>query len=135
MFISPEAVLSILADYNYLIIFPIAVLEGPIIVVITGFLVYLGHLNPIVAYTVLVVADMIGDSFYYSIGRFAGRSTFVRKYGKYLGYDESKEALIEQHFKKHMGKTFLLAKISHGIGGTVQVAGGIARVNFLKFLW
>lgn len=135
MLISPTEVLSILEHYKYFLIFPIAVLEGPIIIIITGFLVFLGYLNGIVAYCVIVVADMVGDSMYYGIGRLWKKSPFIKKCAKFLGYDESSEAFLEDHFKKHKGKTFLLAKVSHGVGGAVQVSSGIAGVSYKDFIW
>ncbi len=134
MFISPTEVLTILEHYKYFLIFPIAIIEGPIIIIITGFLVYLGYLNGIVAYLVVVTADIIGDSMYYGIGKLWKKSTFVKKWAKVFGYDESSEAFLENHFRKHKGKTFLLAKISHGIGGAVQISSGIAGVNYFEFL-
>src|SRR6185295_20205952 len=81
MFISPSDVLGILEHYKYLVIFPIAVIEGPIIIVISGFLVYMGFLNVYVAYVVLVVADTIGDSLYYLVGKYWGRSAWIMKIG------------------------------------------------------
>lgn len=134
MFISPTDVLNILEHYKYAIIFPIAIFEGPIIIVITGFLANLGILNVFVAYCVVVVADIIGDSLYYSIGRFGGRSTWLKKYGHFFGYSENSEKFLENHFKKHKVKTFLIAKVTHGLGGTVQIVSGIARVTYVEFL-
>lgn len=135
MFISPSELLAILEHYRYWIIFPIAVFEGPIIIIISGFLVSLGYLNGVIAYAVVIVADMIGDTMYYSIGRFWGKSKWIKKIGKYIGYDESSEKYIEAHFKKHKIKTFLIGKISHGLGGTIQVASGIAKVPYSEFFW
>ena len=51
-----------------------------------------------------------------------------------MGYTQHSELFLEEHFKKHKGKTFLLAKISHGIGGAVQVSSGIAGVKYSEFL-
>lgn len=135
MFISPTDALAILEQYHYWLIFPIAIFEGPIIIVISGFLVSLGILNPFVAYVILVVGDTVGDSLYYLVGKYWFRGGWVKKLGRFLGYAEGDEDFLENHFKKHKIKTFLLAKISHGIGGSVQVASGIAKVPYLEFVW
>lgn len=134
MVFSATTVLSILEHYKYFVIFPITIVEGPIIIIISGFLVYLGYLNAIVAFFMLSIADMIGDSLYYLIGKYWRKSAWIKKYAGFLGYDEKSEKFLEAHFKKHKGKTFLLAKISHGLGGSVQVAAGIAGVDYLQFL-
>ena len=94
MFISPPEILSLLEHYKYLVIFPIAIFEGPIIIIITGFLVYLGVLNVFIAYAMLVIADSLGDSLYYCIGKYWGKSRFIRKVGRYIGYDEKSEEYL-----------------------------------------
>ncbi len=134
MFLSPDHILSILEHYHYWLIFPIAIFEGPIIIIISGFLVYLGVLKAFIVWAVLVVADTIGDSLYYLLGRYWRKSLWIKKVVGFLGYDEKSEQLLENHFQKHKVKTFLLAKFSHGIGSSVQIASGIARVRYFEFL-
>ena len=122
--------------YKYILIFPVAVVEGPIISVISGFLVYLGFLNGFAIYIILVLGDVVGDSLHYFVGRYAGSMGWVKKLARFFGYNESSEKFLEEHFDKHMAKTFLFAKVSHGLGGAVQVAAGIAKVDYLQFvLW
>lgn len=132
---SPSELLLILEHYRYWIIFPIAIFEGPIISIISGFLVKLGYLNGLIVYFALVFADLIGDSLYYSIGRFWRKSTWIKKIGRFVGYDENSEKYLEEHFKKHKIKTFMIGKVTHGLGGTVQIASGIAKVKYREFLW
>ena len=62
---TPDAVIAILINYGYFLLFPIAVLEGPIISVIAGFLVLQGYFNILLVYAVMVVADLTGDFLYY----------------------------------------------------------------------
>ena len=135
MFLSPDNALSLLELYKYYIIFPIAIFEGPIIIIISGFLVYLDVLNPYIAFIVLLVADMIGDSLYYLTGKYWRRSPRIKKFANYFGYSEKSEVYLEKHFERHKIKTFLLAKVSHGLGGSVQIAAGIARVSYKEFLF
>ncbi len=135
MVISPQIALTLLEQYTYFLIFPITVFEGPIITVITGFLIFLGYLNPYAAYIIVVIADVVGDSMYYAIGANFRKLMWVRKYAKYVGYNEKSEAFLEEHFKKHTGKTLLIAKASHGVGAAVQISAGIAKMNFKLFLW
>ncbi len=135
MFTSPGELLLIIEHYRYWIIFPIAIFEGPIIIIISGFLVHLGYLNGIVAYIVVVIADIIGDSLYYLIGRYWRIAPWIKKVGKFVGYDEKSEEYIEAHFKRHKIKTFMIGKVSHGLGGSIQIASGIAKVSYWEFLW
>ena len=128
-------ILLLLEHYKYILIFPIRIFEGPIVTVISGFLVSLGFLNGPFTCVILIVADLIGDSFYYSIGRYLNYSPWARKVAFFLGFNERRELLIEDHFKKHKGKTLFIAKLAHGIGGMVQMASGIVKVSYLQFLW
>lgn len=135
MFLSPQHVLVLLENYKYLLIFPIMIVEGPIITVISGFLVYLGFLNGFVVFPLLVLGDLIGDVLHYVIGKYGGNSKWFKKLSDFFGYNESREKVIEGHFEKHTGKTLLLAKISHGVGGFIQIVAGIAKVDISDFIW
>lgn len=125
--------LLILKTYKYLLIFPVAVVEGPVTIILCGFLVSLGYLNGPLVFIILVVAEIIGDSLYYSMGKKGGSR--IKKYIAKLGYGENEEKFLANYFEKHKGKTFLFAKMAHGIGGAVQVTSGMAKVNYFAFLW
>lgn len=131
---SPAEFFSLLESYKYLIIFPLTIIEGPIIMIVSGFLVYLKVMDFWAALLVLVIADMLGDCGYHLIGRYWKSSNWVREYAGFLGMTEEREKLLENHFRKHKFKTFLFAKFAHGAGAIIQVASGIARVNFLHFV-
>ncbi len=126
-------ILSLLENYKYLIILPLTIVEGPIITIICGFLVFLGIMKFWIVFPVLVLADVTGDCIYYFIGRYSLRSDWARRYASFLGYTKESEFLIENHFRNHKFQTFLFAKFAHGVGAMIQVASGIAKVNFLYF--
>ena len=123
-----------LIKYKYLILFPIVVLEGPIITVIAGFLSSLNYLNLFIAYAVVVCADIAGDCIYYALG-YWGREKFIKKCGHYIGISNARVIRLENHFDNHSGKTLFLGKISHGIGGVFLFAAGLAKMPFSKFIW
>lgn len=127
-------VLYILENYKYIIVFPLTVIEGPIISVISGFLVYLGVMNFWATIMILVIADVLGDCMYHMIGRYSLRSDRAKKLVGFFGYSHKSEVFIERHFKKHKFETFLIAKFAHGVGAVIQIASGIAKVNFGYFL-
>ena len=136
VFLSLSHIIALLEQYKYLVIFPVTVIEGPIVTVISGFLIHRGDLNYVVAYPLLVVADFMGDLLHYFLGRYCSKFNWFNKFLGFFGYDQEKEKIIEQHFEKHKDKTLLLAKVSHGIGGFVQIVAGMIRVNLTEFtLW
>lgn len=120
-----------LIQYKYAVIFPIATLEGPIITLVSGFLISLGILSFIPTLVVVFAGDMISDSFYYSLGK-RGR-TFVERI-KFLHISPARLEKVEKHFEKYPGKTLVISKASYGIGSLFLIAAGISKMSYQKFL-
>jgi membrane protein DedA with SNARE-associated domain len=131
---SAADLIALLIKYRYLIIFPVAVVEGPLVSAAAGFLVFLGYLNGFLTYVLLILADMVGDTLYYALGRFGGRK-FVKKFGHYIGVDEKKLENLEKQFERHSGKIILGGK-TQAIGAVALIAAGMAKMpyrNFMKY--
>ena len=112
MFFDLTQILDWLINYKYLILFPVTIFEGPIITVIAGFLSSLNTLDLLIAFGVVVLGDLTGDTLYYCIG-YWGRESFVARWGKYVGLNIDRVRFMERQFEKR-GKTLLLwGKISH----------------------
>lgn len=136
MFLTSAQVIELILQYKYFILFPITVAEGPIVTMIGGMLSSpaFGYLNPFWVYIIVVVGDLVGDGFYYSLGRF-GRHGFIHKWGVYLGLTDDRVQTVEDHFEKHVGKTLIIGKITHAVGGVILFAAGMGNVPFWKFIW
>ena len=128
-----EHIILLLTAYKYLFLFPIVVVEGPIITVIAGFLSSIGIFNIFIAFAVVVVGDIVGDVAYFALGYY-GRQRFVTRWGRFLGITLERLEQLEKHFEKHSGKTLLIGKLSQGIGGAVLVAAGMAKVPLRKLV-
>ncbi len=127
-------VLPWLIRYKYLLLFPILVVEGPIITVIAGFLVSVGDLNFLRTYALAVTADLIGDSLYYAVGRL-GAHRVIDRWGKYLGVTWCQVEKVKRHFDRHVGMSLVLGKLTHGVGGLILLVAGVAEVPYGVFLW
>jgi membrane protein DedA with SNARE-associated domain len=125
-------VLFLLIKYKYLILLPIAILEGPFAAIIVGFLASSGVFNFFSAYGILVVGDMIGDSFYYFLGRLSGAS--VAKHGYHLGITQEKLENAKKYFADYHHQTLIISKLAYGIGLSGLVAAGILKVSYKKFI-
>lgn len=110
------------------------VVEGPVASVVAGFVVSLGLMNFIVTYVIVIVGDLVGDVIYYILGRW-GRRGFVEKWGHYIGIHETHVENIERFFIEKGGRTLILGKLSHGVGGMFLFAAGAANMHFGKFVW
>lgn len=130
-----STVVSWLLTYRYLAIFPLAIIEGPILTVICGFLLHFGYFDFWPLFIVLVLGDLAGDIIWYAVGYFGARP-LVRRYGHKVNLTEANMNHIEAAFKKHQNKTLLLSKMSMGMGFalvTLTTAGAI-RVPLKNYI-
>ena len=131
---STATVIAWLLAYRYIILFPLVIIEGPLVTILAGFLASLGQFNLLICYPLIVVGDVIGDVLMYAQGRWGGKPA-VERWGHYFGLKPEIIGRLEEHFKNHPGKTLIVGKISHFFGGPVLIAAGMARLKFSKFLW
>jgi len=134
MIFSLDQIIGWLLVYKYVILFPVMVIEGPIITIIAGFLSSLDFLNIFIVFPVIAIADLTGDFIYYAIGRW-GREKFIDKWGHYLGIDKQRVEKLEDHFEKHRKKTLIFGKLSHAFGAPILVAAGIVKIPLGQFMW
>jgi membrane protein DedA with SNARE-associated domain len=130
---SPDQAFAWLTTYSYIALLPIAIVEGPIISVIAGFVVSLGQMNFWIAYGILVAGDIIGDILYYSLGRWGG-IVLVEKYGHRFGATPERMEKVEKVFRRHAGKTLLFGKWGHALGFPIIVTAGIVHENIWEFI-
>lgn len=121
-----------LAEYGYPLLLPLAVVEGPIVAILAGFLVAGGTLDFGWVLLLLVLGDVIGDAIYYALGRF-GRAP-SGALGRRLGLTATRLRDIEQRLSHDAVKMLCLGKWTHAIGAVVLVGAGVVRVPLPKFL-
>lgn len=126
-------IFSLLSVWGYVLILPIAIVEGPIISVISGFLASLGQLNFIVVFWVLLGADFLGDLLYYYLGRW-GHGPLAQRIVARLGVTPEKKKRLEASFRKHSSKILLLNK-TQATGAFILYYSGAIRMPLFRFLW
>jgi membrane protein DedA with SNARE-associated domain len=124
---------ALLATYTYAVLFPLTVVEGPIITILAGYLASLGYANPFLVYAIVVTGDMTGDLAWYAAGRW-GRQRYTGKWSKYVGITPERLLRIKKHFESHSGKTLVLGKLTQAVGALVLVGAGAARVRPRRFI-
>lgn len=126
-------VLAWLIVYKYFLLFPVLVFEGPIVTVMAGLLVSLGHLAPVVTFATAIAADIVGTTLYYVVGRYGARWSVLRRF-RPAAAGTSQLAAVARKLHRHLGKTLLTAKMTPGVGGLVLLASGAFEVPFPAFL-
>lgn len=128
-----EALTGIITKFGYLALFPLAALEGPVVALGAGFLVSLGYLSPLPAYGILILGDLIPDSFYYYLGRFGNRRQLVEKYGSRFSMVSRNFAVIRRLWEHHGKKTMALSKLAYGLSTPFLISAGLINMPLKKF--
>ncbi len=128
-----KSIFYLLVHYKYFFIFPLAILEGPILAIITGLLVSSGHLNFILAYSIIVAGDVTGDSIYYLLGRYSDKP-FINKMMKRLGLTQSRLNGAKNYAATNPFKIISLSKIILGAGIAGLFVAGRSQLPYSKFI-
>lgn len=133
MNVSLDYWLNLLLTYKYFIIFPIAILEGPVLSILCGVLIARSILNPYSTYFLLLLGTIIGDTFYYCLGRFGGRP-FIKKWGYLVKINEEKMDQLDHHFHFQAPKRTLFLGKTQPWGSVILFAAGMAKMPFIKYI-
>ena len=126
-------IILLLIKYRYFILFPLSIIEGPILTVIAGFLVTMGYFNPFVVYPIVVIGDMLGDSLFYVIGRWSS-GPFMRRFGPKIKMTPKRTEQVRNYFHKNHKKALIFSKLVHGVGSAgLLIAGGL-KVPWRRFV-
>ena len=128
-----DTALQLLQVHGLLLLFPLAVIEGPIVTVVAGWLARLGYFRLEWVMLILVLADLVGDGLLYWLGR-AGPDVLPHEWRLKLGVTDERIAMVVEHFRKKGGRTLLAAKLTHSFGFVALVAAGASRMSFPAFL-
>lgn len=119
--------------YPYLILFVLNFLEGSIITLGAGLSASTTGLNYPIALSVLIVADIISDIFYYSLGRFSNR-IFETKYVKLVGVNKRRLGLVKGYYDRHGKVTLFFAKMSDILAMPAIILAGVIKMPISTFL-
>ncbi len=120
---------------KYLIVFIGCIIEGPIIMITSGFLLRLGQFEFLPLYFSLVSGDFVADIFWYFVGRYGAR-TLIDYFGKFFKISKEAVEKIQENFHKHQNRILIVSKLTMGFGFAVWVlvTAGIMRVPFKRYL-
>lgn len=131
--IGGESVLALVASHGLWLIAPLALLEGPIVTVLSGWLAGQGALSLWAVVPVVVAADLAGDAILYALGR-RGPDALPGWLRRRWQPRRAQVVAMARHFRSHGGRTLLTAKLTHVAGLPVMLAAGAARMPLASFL-
>ncbi|HZZ99709.1 MAG TPA: VTT domain-containing protein [Candidatus Paceibacterota bacterium] len=130
--LTAEDIFSTIAHYQYAVIIPLTALEGPVVVFLTGFLVFLGFLNLWLAFALVMVGDIAGDFMFYFIGKW-GRGPLRKGWGKPVGITPENTKEVSGYFSRHSSRTIVVGKLTHVFGAASLIAAGMADFSVWRF--
>jgi membrane protein DedA with SNARE-associated domain len=129
-----DQLVSLITQYGYLILIPLAVFEGPVIALVAGFVVSLGYLKPVPVYLILIFGDVIPDIMYYYVGRFGNRRKLVEKYSARFGVIARNLKLADKLWRDHGKKTMFFSKVAYGLSTPLLISAGLINLPLRRFI-
>ena len=127
------AVILLLEQYRYLIVFPIACFEGPMVAFIAGTLIPLGYFSLIPLIITLVFADVIPDLAYYFFGRWGKERSLIERVGPKLKITPGHFEVVRGLWHTHPFKTMAVTKFAYGLSTPLLITAGLAHLPFNTF--
>lgn len=129
-----ETILHLLMSYRYVLLFPLAAIEGPLVALVAGFMVSFGQLAFLPAYGIMILGDIIPDSFYYYVGRFGNQKDLIERYGRRFAIISKNFALAERMWRGHPAKTMFFGKLAYGLSIPFLISAGLMKMPYKRFL-
>jgi membrane protein DedA with SNARE-associated domain len=129
-----SALPAFIAAHGLLLLFPLAVVEGPIVTVVAAWLAQQGLFDIRLVLVVATLGDLIGDTLYYLLGRHLNY-VMPNRLRAWLGLSHDRIETLIGHFEEKGGQTLLFGKLTHVAGLPILVAAGTARMPYAAFLF
>ena len=132
--------LPLLRDHGLWIVFFTMIAESAcipipseIVVPYGGVLAAQGHTHLWMVIVVATLANLVGSSIAYGVGRYGGRALFVR-YGRYVLVSPHHLDKADKWFEKRWQLTVFFTRMMPGVRTFISLPAGIAKMPFVKFL-
>lgn len=122
-----------LTDYKYAVLFPLAILEGPVVAVVAGWLCAAGLMRLSIAYPIVVAGDMISDTGCYLLGRLTSTERLGRL-AQMVGVNPAKIRRLRCWLRNNPVKMISISKIALGVGPAGIFLAGQSGVPYSRFL-
>ncbi|MCX7672625.1 MAG: DedA family protein [Thiobacillaceae bacterium] len=120
----------LIGRYGLPVVFLGALLEGETVLLIAGFAAHRGYLDFGAVVAVAWAGAVLGDQFYFWLGRRHGRALLARWPSRAAAVQRAL-ALIERHPRKIV----LAMRFAWGLRTALPIAIGLSRMPRLRFFW
>lgn len=128
------ALFSFIQTHGYGVLLILTIIEGPVTTAAGAFAASLGLMNIYIVLLISILGDIIGDIFYFSLGKFGGRP-LIEKYKKKTGLKESKIDHLNEGLEKHFLKTLAIIKLTPMLAPPGIILIGSSKISFKKMFF
>jgi membrane protein DedA with SNARE-associated domain len=121
-----------IASYGLVLLLPLAIIEGPVVAILSGVLAAKGYFGWCPAVALLLLGDLIGDVLYYWFGR-TGAAPLAGLAHR-LGIERSVPPALQRDLASNATHMWLIGKWTHSLGFVVLVGSGMLRLPLGRFL-
>jgi membrane-associated protein len=108
-------------------------LPGDSLLFAAGAFAAIGSLNIWLMIVLLIIAAILGDTINYWIGHFFGQKIVDNPKIKFVNQDHIDKT--EKFYKKHGGKTIILARFVPIVRTFAPFVAGVGKMNYSHFIW
>ena len=129
------SVMAFASYFRYPLIGAAIIVEGPVLMIASGFLYRTGFFEIAPLFIAIMVGDLTGDTLWYLAGRYFA-NPILNKKGKFFGITPEKFEKINDLFKRYHERILIFSKLTLGLGFAVGVltAAGMAKVSYKRFI-
>lgn len=129
-----ETLLQYFIHYHYLVIFLGTFIEGEVVLIAGGFLVSEGHLSFPVLVVLATTAAILGDNFFFWLGRsqrIGSRHIWADKLLNFIG--EHRLFKGEEFVRRHGGKSVFFVRFFYGLRFAGAMTAGYLGMGVVRF--
>ena len=129
-----ETLLRYFVEYQILVIFFGTFIEGEVVLIAGGFLVHEGHLTFLTLMSVATVSAILGDNFFYWLGRsqrVGERHPLAARLLNFIG--EHRLFKGEEFLRRHGGKSVFVVRFLYGLRFAGALTAGYLGMGFVRF--
>ncbi|MEN9614358.1 MAG: hypothetical protein RLZZ347_665 [Candidatus Parcubacteria bacterium] len=114
---------------------PIAILEGPLVSLTSGALLFAGYFSFWPLYVTLMFGDVVGDVVFYYAGHHFGYR-FVTRFGARFAITPEHITKVQDLFHRYTTAILFVSKITNGLGfsAVVLFTAGLSKIPFVRYL-
>lgn len=127
-----------LSGWSYLLIALAVMFEGPVATLLSATAAAAGLLNPRLAFAAIVIGNLVGDSFWYSLGRLGNghleNGDWFFRYGRRLGITQQRLEQFQGNIAAGAPKFIFLTKLASSLIIPALIATGLGRIPWRRWL-